>query len=80
MAESLIRESEFDMTVCQELTVDHGLLTPLPMLWAHEPRWDIKVVPVAVNVVQHPLPTARRLWKLGRHCAWPWRAIPRTSA
>jgi protocatechuate 4,5-dioxygenase beta chain len=26
----------------------------------------VKVVPVAVNVIQHPLPTARRCWKLGQ--------------
>ena len=77
VAESLIRESEFDMTVCQELSVDHGLLTPLPLLWANEPRWDIKVLPVAVNVVQHPLPTARRLWKLGQALRKAVESYPR---
>lgn len=66
VANSLVTESEFDMTICQELTVDHGLLTPLPMLWSNDPEWDIKVLPVVVNVLQHPLPTARRLWKLGK--------------
>ncbi len=65
VAESLIVESEFDMTVCQEMALDHGLLTPLPLLWPHQPKWDIKVLPIAVNVIRHPLPTARRLWKLG---------------
>ena len=58
--------NEFDMTVCQELKVDHGLMVPLPLLFAHEPQWAIRVVPVAVNVVQHPLPTARRCLKLGQ--------------
>ena len=66
VARSLITESEFDMTVCQELAVDHGLLTPLPLLWCHQPEWNIRVLPIVVNVVQHPLPTARRLWKLGQ--------------
>ena len=66
IAESLIVESEFDMTVCQEMALDHGLLSPLPLLWSHRPQWDIKVLPIAVNVIRHPLPTARRLWKLGQ--------------
>ncbi len=28
--------------------------------------WPMKVVPVAINVIQHPLPTALRCWKLGQ--------------
>ncbi|MGH7798926.1 MAG: class III extradiol dioxygenase family protein [Candidatus Binatia bacterium] len=66
VAQSLIVESEFDVTVCQEMALDHGLLTPLPLLWSHKPHWAIKVLPIFVNVIQHPLPTARRLWKLGK--------------
>lgn len=65
IAKELIYD-EFDMTVCQEMKVDHGLLVPLPLLFSHDPAWAIKVVPVAVNVVQHPLPTARRCFRLGQ--------------
>lgn len=65
LVESLVAD-EFDMTVCQEMTVDHGLLVPLPMLWSHEPAWDVKVVPLQVNVLQHPLPSGRRCYKLGQ--------------
>ena len=31
-----------------------------------DPDWSVKVVPVAVNVIQHPLPTSLRCWKLGQ--------------
>lgn len=62
---SLIND-EFDITVCQEMKVDHGLLVPLPLLFSHEPVWGTKVVPVVVNVLLHPLPTAARCFKLGR--------------
>lgn len=65
VAESLIN-SDFDMTVCQEMQVDHGLLVPLPLLWSHEKEWDIKVVPLVVNVIQHPLPSASRCFRLGQ--------------
>lgn len=65
VAESLIH-SDFDMTVCQEMQVDHGLLVPLPLLWSHDPEWDIKVVPLVVNVIQHPLPSSARCFRLGQ--------------
>jgi len=64
LCESLIY-NEFDMTVCQELAVDHGCLVPLNLCWDHGDGWPIKVVPVVVNVLQHPLPTAMRCFKLG---------------
>lgn len=66
LANSLVKESEFDLTVCQEMVVDHGLLVPLPLLFDYEPDWGVKTVPFVVNVLQHPLPTAKRLWKLGK--------------
>lgn len=66
LANSLVKESEFDLTICQEMVMDHGILVPMPLLFDHEPDWGIKTVPFAVNVLQHPLPTPRRLWKLGQ--------------
>ncbi len=62
LARSMV-EDEFDPTICQEMSVDHGVLSFLPMLT--DSNWTIPVVPLAVNVIQHPLPTARRLFKLG---------------
>ena len=65
LANSLIKEHEFDLTICQEMVMDHGLLSPHPLLFDYEPDWSVKTVPFNVNVLQHPLPTPRRLWKLG---------------
>ena len=58
--------NEFDITVCQELSLEHGFLVPMNLCFPHEPAWPVTVVPVAVNVIQHPLPTALRCWKLGQ--------------
>jgi hypothetical protein len=63
---SLIAD-EFDLTVCQEMEIDHGILSPLPFLTEPERRgWPCPIIPFAINVIQHPLPTARRCWKLGQ--------------
>ncbi|MEO9189256.1 MAG: class III extradiol dioxygenase family protein [Acetobacteraceae bacterium] len=62
LARSLV-EDEFDPTICQEMAVDHGILSVLPMLT--DARWPAPIIPIAVNVIQHPMPTARRLWRLG---------------
>jgi protocatechuate 4,5-dioxygenase, beta chain len=69
--------NEFDITVCQEMKVDHGLMVPLPLLFSHQPGWDVKVVPLIVNVIQHPLPTARRCFKLGQAIRKAVEAFPK---
>jgi hypothetical protein len=63
LAESLVAD-EFDPTICQEMRIDHGILSILPLLF--DTPWPVPIVPLAVNVIQHPLPTARRLYKLGQ--------------
>jgi protocatechuate 4,5-dioxygenase beta chain len=57
----------FDLTVCQELDVDHGLTVPLS-IFCPEPgdAWPCAVVPVLVNVIQYPQPTAARCYALGQ--------------
>ncbi len=60
IARSLV-EDEFDPTICQEMTLDHGVLSFLPAL----ADLAVPVIPLAVNVIQHPIPTARRLYRLG---------------
>jgi hypothetical protein len=57
-------EDEFDPTICQEMAVDHGIFSVLPMLANAE--FAVPIVPLAVNVIQHPLPTARRLFRIGQ--------------
>jgi len=62
----LVYEEEFDITVCQDMEVDHGFLVPMNLCFDHDPDWSVKVVPIEVNVLQHPLPTALRCFKLGQ--------------
>jgi protocatechuate 4,5-dioxygenase beta chain len=57
--------NEFDMTVVQEMKLDHGFLVPMPLFFQHNPGWNIKSIPLVVNVIQHPIPTGRRCLKLG---------------
>ena len=64
LAESLIRQ-EFDITTCQEMLIDHGFIVPMSLMWRHLPEWPVRAIPLAVNTVQHPIPSARRLLKLG---------------
>ena len=65
LAESLVY-GEFDITLCQELAVEHGFMVPMHLCFDHDGGWPVKTVPLAVNVIQHPLPTAARCWKLGQ--------------
>jgi len=65
LAESLILD-EFDLTLMNELDVDHGLTVPLSMVYGQPDEWPTKVIPLAVNVVQYPPPTGRRCFNLGR--------------
>ena len=62
VTESLIR-SDFDMTVCQSMSIDHGIYSWLPYL-ADTP-WPAPVLPIAVNMIRPPFPSSRRLWNLG---------------
>ena len=64
IAEALVN-AEFDLTTFQDKPLDHGCASPLPLLWQHQPDWPGVIVPLAVNVLQFPLPTPTRCWKLG---------------
>jgi protocatechuate 4,5-dioxygenase beta chain len=64
LARSLVAD-EFDLTIFQDLPLDHGLHSPLTMMWPSQPDWPGAVIPLVVNVLQHPLPTPRRCFKLG---------------
>jgi hypothetical protein len=65
LAESLILD-EFDLTLVNEMKVDHGLTVPLSLLYGQPDRWPCRVVPLCVNVVQYPPPTGHRCYELGR--------------
>ncbi|MGD9811918.1 MAG: class III extradiol dioxygenase subunit beta [Sphingobium sp.] len=64
IAQSLILD-EFDMTIINEMDVDHGLTVPLTMMFGAPEEWPVKVVPLAVNVVTYPPPSGNRCWMLG---------------
>ena len=55
---------EFDVTTCQEMVVDHAVALPMALLWPDQ-QWPVQIVPVCINTVQFPLPTARRCYALG---------------
>ncbi|MBO0808372.1 MAG: protocatechuate 3,4-dioxygenase [Actinobacteria bacterium] len=65
LAESLILD-EFDLTLMYELDVDHGLTVPLSLVYGQPEQWPVRVIPLAVNVVQYPPPTGHRCWRLGQ--------------
>jgi len=57
---------EFDMSFFQGKPVDHGFLSPLSMLGDENGPWRGSVVPLQVGVLQLPVPSAKRMWKLGK--------------
>ena len=57
---------EFDMAFFQGRKLDHGVTSPLGMLLPHSPDWPVPIVPLQVGVLQFPIPTAARCYKLGK--------------
>jgi protocatechuate 4,5-dioxygenase, beta chain len=62
--ENLVND-EFDITMCQEHLVDHAFSLPLKLMYP-DAKWPVRTVPITINSVQHPLPSALRCWKLGQ--------------
>lgn len=56
---------EFDLTTCQEMLVDHAFTLPLKLFWP-EGECPVTTVPICINTVQFPLPTAKRCYALGQ--------------
>ena len=65
IAQSTILD-EFDMTIVNAMTVDHGLTVPLSLMFGQPQAWPCPVIPLAVNVVQYPPPTGHRCYMLGK--------------
>ncbi|KOC88723.1 gallate dioxygenase [Winslowiella iniecta] len=58
---------EFDMSFFMDKPLDHGLFSPLSALMPHnENGWPAQIVPLQIGVLQFPIPTARRCYKLGQ--------------
>ena len=65
VASSLVAD-EFDMAFFQEKALDHGCFSPLSMMMPHEPEWPVKVIPLQVGVLQFPIPSGARCYRLGQ--------------
>jgi gallate dioxygenase len=57
---------EFDLSFFRDKPLDHGCFSPLSMLTDAGQAWPWKILPLQVGVLQFPIPTARRCYRLGQ--------------
>lgn len=63
---SLVAE-EFDMSFFQDRALDHGCFSPLSMLLERKDgRWPLPIIPLQVGVLQFPVPSAARCYRIGQ--------------
>jgi len=65
IAQSVIMD-EFDLTICNDFKVDHGLTVPMSLMFGQPKKWPCRVIPFMVNVIQYPPPSGRRCFELGK--------------
>jgi len=66
LAASLMAD-EFDLSVFQKRALDHGCFSPLSVMLPHDGKgWPAALVPFLIGVLQFPIPTARRCYRLGQ--------------
>jgi gallate dioxygenase len=66
IATSLVTD-EFDLSYFQDKPLDHGFFSPMSVLLDRPGgQWPTRIVPLQVGVLQHPIPTAARCFKLGK--------------
>jgi len=75
IAEQLIID-EFDITIMNDIDVDHGLTVPLSLVFGQVEAWPVKVIPVAVNVTQFPTPSGNPCFLLGEAIAHAIESFP----
>ena len=63
--QSVIQDG-FDLTIINEMTVDHGLTVPLSLMFGQPQAWPCRIIPFAVNVVVYPPPSGQRCYDLGK--------------
>jgi protocatechuate 4,5-dioxygenase beta chain len=72
---------EFDVTMCQDMLIDHAVTIPMALMWpsaaCSDQPWPVKIVPVEINTVQHPLPGMARCLKFGRAIGRALETYPR---
>jgi protocatechuate 4,5-dioxygenase beta chain len=65
ITQSVIQD-DFDLTIVNEMDVDHGLTVPLSLMFGQPEEWPCKIIPFAVNVVVYPIPSGQRCYNLGK--------------
>lgn len=65
VAQSVIQD-DFDLTIVNEMAVDHGLTVPLSLMFGQPDEWPCRVIPFAVNVVVYPPPSGQRCYNIGK--------------
>ena len=58
-------EHEFDIVTCQEMLVDHAFTLPLKLFWPQN-ECPVLTVPICINTVQFPMPSAARCYRIGQ--------------
>ena len=76
---SEVIQQDFDLTMVNEIDVDHGLTVPLSCVFGEVAEWPCPIIPFAVNVVQHPVPSGARCLALGRAIGKAIMSYPKTS-
>lgn len=65
VAQSVIQD-DFDLTIVNDMPVDHGLTVPLSLMFGQPEEWPCMVIPFAVNVIVYPPPSGQRCFNLGK--------------
>lgn len=65
ITQSVIQD-DFDLTIVNKMDVDHGLTVPLTLMCGQPEAWPCPVIPIAINVVQYPVPSGKRCLNLGK--------------
>ncbi len=64
IGQSLVAD-EFDMSFFRDRPLDHGCFSPLSILLPEGVDWPLSIVPLQMGVLQFPVPSAARCYKLG---------------
>ena len=70
---------EFDLSFFRTNPLDHGCFSPLSMSCEHDGGWPVSIVPLQVGVLQFPIPSALRCYKLGLSLRRAIESYPRGS-
>jgi gallate dioxygenase len=66
IGQSLVTD-EFDMSFFQNRGLDHGCFSPLSVLLDHDENgWPLPIIPLQCGVLQFPVPSAARFYKMGQ--------------